>query len=197
MRTLLTPLALLAATPALAGAETHDPATVPAGTYTIDTTHAAIVAYIGHLGFSRTAVRFDGIAGALDWDPAHPGAATVAVTVDPATLNSGMALRNEHLKGPGFFAVAANPLISFKGAHLARTGPDTARLPGELTLLGVTRPVVLTVKFNGFGKGMDGAPRIGFSAHTTIRRGDFGMKTLLGPITDEVELDIDAEFARK
>ncbi|MDE2596637.1 MAG: YceI family protein [Sphingomonadales bacterium] len=188
---------LLVAAPLLAASETKDPAAVAAGTYTVDGSHATVLAKVVHLGFSTTTVRFDQVSGTLTYDPAKAEAAAASITVATGSLNSGFAARDEHLKGPGFFNAAAFPNATFASTRLVKTGADTADLPGQLTLLGVTKPLTLHVKFNGFGKGMDGKTRVGFSATGAIKRSDFGMKTFLGPVADDVALEIDAEFAGK
>lgn len=191
-------LALTAlAMPAGAARETADPAAVTAGTYVVDNTHATVLAQVSHFGFSTNTVRFDGVNGTVSYDPAKPEASKADITIDTTSLNSGFGKRDEHLKGAQFFNVAAFPSATFKADKLVKTGADTADLPGQLTLLGVTRPVTLKVKFNGFGKGMDGQPRIGFAATGAIKRSDFGMKAFIPAVGDDVALQVDLELARK
>lgn len=193
---LIAPLAVLAA-PLGAVKETADPAAVPAGTYVVDNTHATVLGKTMHLGFSTNTIRFDTINGSVTYDPAKPEASTADITIDTTTLNSGFTPRDNHLKGAQFFNVAAFPNASFKADKLVKTGTDTADLPGQLTLLGVTKPVTLKVKFNGFGKGMDGQPRIGFAATGAIKRSDFGMKAFVPAVGDDIALEVDLELARK
>lgn len=196
---LIAPAIAIAALAAPLGAakETADPAAVQAGTYAVDNTHATVLAKVSHLGFSTNTVRFDTINGTVTYDPAKPEASKTDITIDTTTLNSGFGKRDEHLKGAQFFNVAAFPSATFKADKLVKTGADTADLPGQLTLLGVTKPVTLKVKFNGFGKGMDGAPRIGFAATGAIKRSDFGMKAFIPAVGDDVALAVDLELARK
>lgn len=196
---LIAPVAALSALAAPLGAvkETADPAAVSAGTYVVDNTHATVLAKIGHLGFSINTVRFDTVNGTVSYDPAKPEASSADITIDTTTLNSGFGKRDEHLKGAQFFNVAAFPNATFKADKLVKTGADTADLPGQLTLLGVTRPVTLKVKFNGFGKGMDGQPRIGFAATAQLKRSDFGMKAFVPAVADEVAIEVDLELSRK
>ncbi len=196
---LIAPVLALAALTAPLGAakETADPAAVLAGTYAVDNTHATVLAKVDHLGFSVNTVRFDTINGAVTYDPAKPEASKADITIDTTTLNSGFGKRDDHLKSAQFFNVAAFPSATFKADKLFKTGADTADLAGQLTLLGVTKPVTLKVKFTGFGKGMDGAPRIGFAAKAAIKRSDFGMKAFVPAVGDDVALEIDLELARK
>ncbi|NBC38184.1 polyisoprenoid-binding protein [Novosphingobium sp. FSY-8] len=179
------------------GATTVDPRAATAGTYSVDPTHATVLAQVKHLGFSTTYIRFDGLSGSITYDPKSPATSTANITIDAKGLESGFALRNEHLRGEAWFNVAAHPNILFKSSKLIVTGKRTARLSGELTMLGVTKPVSLNVTFNGYGMGMDKAPRVGLTASTTIRRSDFGMKTFMGPVSDEVRIEIEAEFSKK
>lgn len=196
---LIAPALVLAALAAPIGAapESVDPAVVPAGTYAVDNTHAAVLAQISHMGFSTNTVRFDSINGTVRYDPARPEASSADITIDTAPLYSGNVARDEHLRGAMFFNTAAFPKATFKADKLVRTGGASADLPGQLTLLGVTRPVTLKVRFNGVGKGMDGQPRIGFAATAAIKRSDFGMKAFIPAVGDDVALQIDLELARK
>lgn len=181
----------------MAAVTSPDPARVQAGHYEVDPTHTSIQARIDHMGFSTTTVAFDKVSGGFDYDPAKPEQSTLAISVDPADLFSGVDKRDADLKGPGFFNLAAFPAITFKSSHLTRVDQTHARVDGELTLLGVTKPVTLNVTFNGFGKGMMGDTRVGFLATATILRSDFGMKTFLPAVGDKVDLLIDTEFSRK
>ena len=187
----------LAGSPVLAGVTSQDPSAVAAGHYEVDPTHTSVLARVNHLGFSTTTVAFDKVSGGFDYDPAKAEQSQLSITVDATALNSGFEPRDKDLKGPGFFNVTAFPTISFKSSHLVRVDATHAKVEGDLTLLGVTRPVTLDVTFNGGGTGMMGDTRAGFQASATVLRSDFGMKTYLPAIGDEVHLLIDAEFAKK
>ena len=187
----------LVANGARAGVETTEAAKVPAGRYEVDPSHAQVVARVNHLGFSTTTVRFPKISGALTYDPAHPEAATVDVTIDTAALTSDWEARDKELRGPGFFNSAAFPEARFTARSLAVVDGHTARVMGEMTLLGVTRPVEFAVDLIGSGKGMMGDGRIGLVARAKINRSDFGMKAFLPAVGDAVEIIVDAEFTRK
>ena len=182
---------------AAAAITSNDPAAVPAGHYEVDPTHTSILARIDHMGFSTTTVAFDQVSGGFDYHPANPEPSQLSISVDPTALNSGFGKRDTDLKGPGFFNVAGFSTISFKSSHLTRVDATHATVDGELTLLGVTKPVTLNVTFNGTGTGMMGDTRAGFQATATLLRSDFGMKTFLPAIGDQVTLLIDAEFAKK
>ena len=191
-------LAITAATAAIAaGVESTDPAAVPSGTYELDPSHVGVAATVSHLGFSNAVVRFEDVSGSVSYDPANPEASSADITIGAASLNSGWAARDGHLRSPEFFNVAAHPTITFKSASLKPTGASTAALSGDLTLLGVTRPVTLDVTFKGLGKAFDPATRIGFAASGKIKRSDFGMMTFLPLVGDEAAITIDAEFTKK
>ncbi len=179
-----------------AGIESTDVAAVPAGTYDLDGSHTSIGAAVSHLGFTQTTVNFDTLSGKLTYDPGRPDASSVDVKIDAASLDSGWTARDNHLKSPEFFNVAQFPEASFFASKLAPTGANRAQLLGELTLLGVTKPVIVDVTFNGLGKGFDPATRIGFSGAAKIKRSDFGMKTFLPAVGDDVAISIQAEFVK-
>ncbi len=179
------------------GTAAADPMTVPAGTYQLDSSHIGIAARVDHLGFSNVAVRFDKVSGSLNWNPDQPASSSVDIAIDTASLDSGWPARDKHLKSADFFDAEQHPSVSFKANSLDRTGDSTATVPGELTLLGITQPVTLHVAFNKHGKGRRGEDRIGFSAKTSIKRSDFGMKTGLPAVGDVADIAIEAEFLKK
>lgn len=181
---------------ASAAITSKDPAGVPAGHYEVDPTHTSIQARIDHMGFSTTTVAFDKVSGGFDYDPAKPEQSQLSISVDPTALSSGFDKRDADLKGPSFFNVAGFTTITFQSSHLTRVDATHATVGGELTLLGVTKPVTLNVTFNGTGTGMMGDTRAGFQATATLSRSDFGMTTFLPAIGDQVTLLIDAEFAK-
>lgn len=200
MRTFLV-LALLSlgfgSTAVALGVEDTNPAAVPAGSYAVDVAHTSVVASIQHMGFSHTVVNFRKVEGTFSYDPARPENSSLLVTIDANSLDSGWAARDTDLKGAKFFNATAFPTIVFRSEKLTRTGASTARIDGQLTLLGATRPIFLAVTFNGVGKGMDGVARTGFSAHANLKRSDFGMTAFLPVVGDDVAIDIEAEFAKK
>jgi polyisoprenoid-binding protein YceI len=182
---------------AVAAITSKDPAAVPAGHYNVDPSHTSIQARVDHMGFSTTTVAFDNITGGFDYDPSKPEQSQLSISVDPAGLDSGFDKRDADLKGPGFFNTAGFPAITFKSVHLKRIDATHATVDGQLTLLGVTKPLTLNVTFNGAGSGMMGDTRAGFQATATLLRSDFGMKTFLPMVGDQVTLLIDAEFSKK
>jgi polyisoprenoid-binding protein YceI len=166
--------------------------------YQIDPTHSSVHFRIRHLvSYVRGTVRAFG--GEIHFDPEDPVHASTAVTLDPASIDTGVLRRDEHLRSPAFFDVANYPLIEFKSTSVSDVRPDGMRVHGILSLLGIERPLVLEVVFLGIAEDPWGKRRIGFTAHTSLSREAFGMdwneplstgQPLLG---DTVELIIEVE----
>lgn len=192
-------LALLILLPVAAQANINtDPAAQPAGAYEGDTSHTSVHWRISHLGLSNYTARFDKIETKLDFNPQDATQSKVTVSIDPASVSTGLENFDKKLTGEGYFNVAKNPRITFTSTKIEKTGERTGNIIGDLTLNGVTKPVTLTTTFNG---GMfnqyAGGHSLGFSATTKIKRSDFGMTTLLPAVGDEVEIIIEAEFVQK
>lgn len=187
----------LVLSPAIAGVETVDAARVSAGTYTVDTSHTSAIGRADHMGFSFTNIVFSNITGSLTYDPANPKAATLDITIDTTTANSGFAARDAHVKGPQLLNIAAFPTMRYVASSLMPVDASHARVDGTLTMLGVSKPVSLDVTLVGAGTGMRKEPRIGFIATGTLRRSDFGMTGFASAVGDTVELRIDSEFSKK
>ncbi|CAN7324839.1 YceI family protein [Phenylobacterium sp. LjRoot164] len=183
--------------------------TAPPGEYKLDNTHASVTFRVNHLGLSRYTARFTDIAGKLNFDPANPAAMTVEATVDPKSLETDFPLDepdfDAELAGPKWLDAGKFPTIAFKSTKVELTGANTAKVTGDFTLHGVTRPLTLDVTFNGgyAAGGMDpSGARIGFSAKGEIKRSDFGIAygvpapgTNFG-VSDAVEIIIEAEFTQ-
>lgn len=170
---------------------------VPAGAYVSDPAHTMVTAKVRELGLFASTVRFNKVEARLRFDPVSPGASHVAVSIDPASINSGSRQFDRQLSGEGWFEAEKFPKITFVSDRLDVGDGVHGTLAGTLTLRGVTRPVILSVTLKGADRNLPSAARMGFSASTRIRRSDFGMIRLPGLIGDEVELTVDAEFARK
>ena len=182
-----------------------------AATYKIDPTHASITWRVNHFGLAKYTARFKSFDATLSFNPADIAANAVDVTIDPLSVetdypgdykaghaDSGFASWNEDLaKNAQWFNAGAHPQISFRSTSATQASPATGTVTGDLTFLGVTKPVTLDVTYNGVAR-MPWAPdqdKIGFSATTTLKRSDFGMGAYIPNIADEVEVIIEAEFA--
>ena len=195
MRPATVVLALLA-WPAAAAAASTNPADLPAGHYRLDPAHTSVTARVRHLGVSNYLVRFDRMQGDFDWDPAHPEATRLQASVDVTSFDVGADYSRKF--ADEFLDAKAFSQATFIATSLVPSADGkTGALTGDLTLMGVTKPVTFEVTFVGVGHGLPFGALAGFSAVTTIRRSDFGSRYVLAFVGDEVSLDIEAEFDRK
>ncbi|HEV7716939.1 MAG TPA: YceI family protein [Steroidobacteraceae bacterium] len=179
-------------------------APVPAGAYTLDKSHASLIFKIDHLGFSHFTARFTKYDAQLQFDPANLSRSSVKVNVDPRSIESDNAPAGfmDQLRGDMFLNTAKFPEMTFRSTRVTGTGAKALRIDGDLTLHGVTRPVILNGQYNGgyAGHPMDPHARIGFSAQGTFKRADFGGAfgipapgTTMG-VADQLTVIIEAEF---
>lgn len=181
----------IAETPALPG---KDFSKAPAGVYALDKSHASLLFKISHVGFSMYHGRFNNFDARLNFDPKAPEKSTVEATIDTSSIDTNNAKLQNDLKGEKFFNSAKFPQATFKSLHISRSG-DAGTMMGELTILGVTKPVSLNVTFRAAGLGpFSKKETIGFAATGTISRSAWGISAMVPMVGDEVQIDIDAEF---
>ncbi len=175
-----------------------------AADYTIDKEgqHAFVDFKISHLGYSYITGTFRDFDGSFSFDAAKPEDAKINVTLKPASLFSNHAERDKHVSSGDFLNVAKFPEATFVSTSVKPTGKNadgklTADVTGDLTLLGVTKSVVIKSTFLGEGKDPWGGYRAGFEGSTTINRMDFGKMMDLGPQSNAVELYFTFEGVRK
>jgi polyisoprenoid-binding protein YceI len=174
-----------------------DASLVKAGSYAVDSAHTQIVFTVNHLGFNSYYGIFGGATGSLTLDPAKPAASSVSIEIPLAGLVTTSAKLNTHLATPDFFDAAKFPTATFKSTSVAVDGTK-AKIAGNLTLKGITKPVVLDAWFTGAGLGpMNKAETVGFEATTTIKRSDFGVSYGVPMVSDEVPLRITVAFEKK
>jgi polyisoprenoid-binding protein YceI len=173
-----------------------DPAKAPAGHYVLDRRHASLLARVRHQGLSLYTMRFDKVEGEYDYDPALPLASKISVTIDAKSLDTGDPGVSKQFANE-FLDADRNPTITFKSSSIQTTDQGHGTMTGDLTLRGVTQPVTLDVTYNGTEAGLIGGRRMGFSATATIKRSEFGSKAWSSAVGDEVQLVIEAEFARQ
>ncbi|HEX5378221.1 MAG TPA: YceI family protein [Phenylobacterium sp.] len=183
---------------ALANPTSQDPASAPKGDYALDKRHASLLVKVPHMGgFSRFTMRFDRIDGAFTYDPASWTTTQVTITVDPTSINTGLADFDKTIAGPSYFDAARYPAITFV-SHKVEGADGKGTVSGDLSFHGVTRPVTLDVAFNGVGPGVLGAgTRMGFSGTTRIKRSDFGVTTMSQFAGDDLDLVFEVEFVKK
>lgn len=184
--------------PVLTPDVTTDVTRVKAGDYALDTAHAAVVFHINHLGFSTYTGRFEAFDASLSGDASHPADARVEAVIDMTSLDVANDAFAAELMGPDWFDAGAFPQAVFRSTSVVMTSDTTADVAGDLTLHGVTAPIVLKATFNGAAfDPLRGAQVAGFSATTDIDRTQFGVSRFSGLLTDTVSLQIEAEFVKK
>ena len=162
--------------------------------YDLDPNHTRIDFSWTHFGFSHPMGRFDRFDGDFRFDPADPTKSSVTVTIPVSSIDTGVAKLDAHLQTADFFDVAKYPTATFKSTRVERAGEHGLKVTGDLTLHGVTRPVVLDVVINKIGPHpMAGRAAAGFDATTTIKRSDFGISNYVPNVSDEIRLSISTE----
>ena len=197
-------IAALLVTPAAAVAQ-RVPVAATAGRYASEITHSSVTFRIRHMGLANYTARFTKMEALLDFDPARPERSKLTATVDTGSVETDYQNRDkdwnaELRRDSKFFNAGVFPQARFVSTAVRRTGPRTAAITGNLTFLGVTRPLTLNATYNGsiaahpFAK----VPALGFSARGTMKRSQWGLIYGLGKdLVDEVELIIEAEFLRQ
>jgi len=209
MRLVLSAALLALSSAALAQAPASAPgsrnvAAVSGGSYDVDPNHTLVVWTLDHMGFSPYTGIFGNVSGTLVLDPKRPGRARVDVRIPINKVVTASAGLTDHLlragkngAKPDFFGPNAGE-ARFVSTAVVATG-QKARIRGQLTLNGVTRPVTLDATFYGAGKtpaAMGGQENVGFRASGTIMRSQFGLTTGIPLVGDRVSLDISAAFTK-
>lgn len=177
---------------------------MPAGVYKLDKGHASLTWKVSHLGLSNYTARFTRFNADLTFNPEKPEDSKVVVTVDPTSIKTDYPFADKKdfdkvlVEGKEWFNSKAFPKISFESTKIERTGENTGVMSGNLSFLGVTKPVSLNITFNGamIKQPFSKKPALGFSAQGILKRSDWGMATYVPNIGDEVELLIEVEFGK-
>jgi polyisoprenoid-binding protein YceI len=187
-QTALALLAALTATPALAAPER----------WVLDPGHSQILFSYDHFGYSTTWAMFSGFTGEILWDRENPAASSVTVAFPVRSMLTGWEARFDAFMTPDFLDAADDSaMVTFTSTAIAVTGATTADITGDLTLNGVTRPVVLAAELNATGSDpMSGRDWAGFDATTTLLRSDFGLGAFAPAIGDAVAVQISIEAGR-
>lgn len=173
------------------------PAKAEIETYEFDKPHTSILFFADHFGFSLSQGEFRDYDGQFIFDRVNPENSSVDVTIQTASINMGLERWDEHLKNEDFFNVEKYPAMTFKSTDIEVTGEKTAKITGDLTLLGITKPVTLDVVFRKAGKfPMGDTYKAGFSATTEIDRSEWGMDYGLPAMSNMVEIRIEVEGNR-
>jgi polyisoprenoid-binding protein YceI len=168
-------------------------------TWTSDPAHSEVDFTITHLSVSNIHGRFGNVAATIIYNEADVTKSTVTATIGVGTVDTGIDQRNAHLKTPDFFDIATFPNATFTSTSISKNGSKLS-ITGNLTLRGVTKPVVLEAEGpTGPVPGMDHKPHAGFSATTTISRTAYGIgaKFPSAIVGDEVKLTIELEVVKQ
>lgn len=170
-------------------------AAVRADEYALDPAHTGFTFKIQHLGVSWTYGRFNACEGSFRIDP-NPANVAFTLQIKTDSIDTGNQQRDDHLRSPDWFNSKQFPLITFKSTAV-KPVTDGYEVAGDLTLHGVTKPVVLTLDGGGKAEFPQGVRRTGFTTNVVLKRSEFGMKTMVGPVGDDVYLSISFEGIKK
>ncbi|MDO9623487.1 MAG: YceI family protein [Pseudomonas sp.] len=159
--------------------------------------HAFVNFKISHLGYSWLYGTFKDFDGSFSFDDKNPEASKVSVVLNTASVDTNHAERDKHIRSDDFLSVGKHPTATFESTSVKSTGEGTADITGNLTLNGVTKPVVIAAAFIGQGSDPWGGYRAGFEGSTMLKLKDFAIEKDLGPASTEVELIISVEGVRK
>jgi polyisoprenoid-binding protein YceI len=159
-------------------------------TFKADAAHSSVGFKIRHLGISWVKGTFKDFEGTAIFDAEKPEMSSVQVTVQAASVDTGNKDRDAHLQKDEFFNVEKFPTLSFKSTKVVKKDGDVYEVTGDFTLMGVTKPVTFTFEASGPIKGMKGETRRGGETEFKIKRSDFGMAKMIGPIGDEVQISL-------
>jgi polyisoprenoid-binding protein YceI len=180
------------------------PVLARADTWQIDPAHTNVEFTVRHMMISNVKGQFQKTSGTVAVNGNDPASAKIDATIDASSIDTRVDKRDMHLKSPDFLDVAKFPTITFKSTKVEAAGPNKWKVTGDLTLHGVTKPVVLEVEGSGAPiSDPMGNTRAGASATTTIKRSDFGLtwnKALEAGgvmVGDEVAISIDVEAIKK
>ncbi len=148
-------------------------------TWQLDTAHTVVSFTAKHMMITKVRGIFKGVTGTLEFDDADPAASRVEVVIPAATVESGMDARDNHLRSADFLDADAYPVLTFASTGIV-PHDDRWAITGDLTIRGVTRPVVLDAVALGIVTGMDGRRHAGFEATTRIKRSNWGLTWNVG-----------------
>jgi polyisoprenoid-binding protein YceI len=166
--------------------------------YGLDQSHSTVEFVVRHLMISKVRGRFAAFTGQIELAPGSDVPTAVSAVIDAASVDTREAQRDAHLKSADFFEVEKYPQITFESTRI-EGAPHDFTIHGNLTMHGVTRDVALAASFEGRGADPWGGQRVGYTAHTTIDRKDFGvsfnaaLETGGVMVSDEVRIELNIE----
>ena len=165
-------------------------------TYQLDPHHTMVLFSWSHFGFSHPTANLGLGQGTVVFDPQHPEQSKVSVSMPLSALDTHVSALDTHLKEADFFDAAKYPQVTYQSTKVEALGNNRFKVTGNLTVHGVTRPVVLDATLNKIGPDpMSKAPSIGFDATGTLKRSDFGVGAYVPAVSDEITLRITTQGA--
>lgn len=173
----------------------RNPAQVQSGTYVLDPAHGKITWSMDHMGFSTYVGQFTDVSATLKLDARNPSASKLQAEVKTDSVGSLNGALDNHLKTADFLDTAKHPTAGFQATSIRLVDADSAEISGNLTLRGVTKPIVILADFNQAGiNPIDKKYSVGFDGHARIKRSDFGINYGVPVLGDDVTLHFEAEF---
>ena len=169
------------------------PAAATPLSYKIDPNHTNVIATWDHFGFSRPSAHFSQADGTIVYDADNVGQSSVKVTLPLSGLTGFVADFDAHLRSADFFDAERHPDATFASTRVEAAGENKLRVIGDLTIRGITKPVVLDVTLNKVGTGRNGQPKIGFDATARVKRSDYGLDKFVPNVSDVVDIRITTE----
>lgn len=179
-----------------ASAATLGSSAAQAEAFKIDGVHSGTHFRVQHMGVSYVYGRFNKFEGTFLIDKDKPEASSISVTIPVDSVDSNNEGRDKHLKSPDFFSAKEFPTMTFVSKTVKKTAENTYEVAGDFTLRGQTKPLTVTIKDGGVGKGQRGGEVAGVESTFTFKRSDFGMNFMVGPIGDEVTVMVSFEGVR-
>ena len=168
-----------------------------ADTYKVDPVHSAVLFRAKHVNTGYVWGRFKDVSGTFVLDDADPSKSSFNIEIPVASVDSNNEKRDAHLKSPDFFNAVQYPTIAFKSTSVKKGEGTTYEVTGDLTLHGVTKPLVLKVDLVGTGEFPPGAHRAGLDVHFSVKLSDYQIKGLPGAVGDEIHLIVDTEGVKQ
>ena len=160
-----------------------------ADTFTVDANHSSLLFRASRFGVVNVYGRFNALSGTVVVDEDNPAGSSIQIEIKTESVDTANERRDNHLRSPDFFDATQFPVITFKSTQVRATGSDSMEVNGNLTLHGVTQPIVATVRKVGEAKHpRRGTAMIGFETELVIRRSEFGMKYMLEALSDEIRI---------
>lgn len=168
-----------------------------ASDYEIDPSHSSVIFAIKHFGAGHVYGRLNNPTGTLHFDEQNPENSYVVIQVKTVDIDTASQKRDAHLKSAEFFDVEKFPVISFKSRSVEKLDKEHYQIKGDLAFLGKTRAITVKAQLIGSGKDLWGGFRTGFESKFTIKRSDFGMNFMQGPLGDDVQIITSVEAVKK